>query len=215
MYRKLASYFREEVLETVESKVSGRLEIWFSYGRLELNTASVNYSFGSLDSVFREAFEQEKLRIPTEGTVLLLGVGGGNVVCILSEIGHYTITGVELDPEVIRLGRKYFGLDDFSAMNIVLADATQFVQETKETYDMVIVDLFVDDTVPHGAEQKSFLKRLGELLNPGGTLFFNRLMHTDSLAAATEKFTRTIQEILPGTRYIKAHKNRMLIYEKA
>lgn len=213
-FRKLASHFREEVLETVESTVSGRLEVWLAFGHLELNTPNVNYSYGSLDTVFREAFAQLQDKIPKSGKVLLLGMGAGNVPRILSGIGRYGITGVDLDPEVIRLGRKYFGLDEIAGLEWVIADAMEYVHMTNETWDLVIVDLFVDDKVPDGAEQHGFLQKLPRLLRPKGLLLFNRLMHTEELAVATEGFTQSIQKIIPGTRYIKAHKNRMLVYEK-
>lgn len=198
-----------------DSAVSGKVEVWYANGKLELNSAKVNYSFGTLDTVFREAFAHERVRMPQEGKVLLLGVGAGNVPRILSEMGRYSITGVELDPEVIRLGRKYFGLGEMEGLEIVEADAIQFVKEAIGKWDMVIVDLFVDEQVPWGAETESFLQKVAELLAKGGLLFFNRLMHTEALAAETERFTLRMQKILPGTRYCKAHKNRMLIYEKA
>lgn len=212
--RRLASHFREEVLEVADSAVSGKVEVWYANGKLELNSAKVNYSFGTLDTIFREAFAHERSRMPKQGRVLLLGVGAGNVPRILSEIGRYTITGVELDPEVIRLGRKYFGLGEMEGLEIVQADAIEFVSTTDQKWDMVIVDLFVDEQVPKAAEAEPFLRKLAGTLSEGGMLFYNRLMHTAALAEETERFTHRIQKILPETRYCKAHKNRMLLYEK-
>ena len=115
---------------------------------------------------------------------------------------------------MIRLGRKYFGLDAYENLHVVEANAIHFVAQSDTQYDMLVVDLFIDDRVPAAAEQAEFLRNAEKLLRPGGHLLFNRLMHTPRLRQQTEQFTRMMNNVLPGTRSTAAEDNRILIYEK-
>lgn len=214
-WRYWRSFIAEEVLERTQSPYNPVLEVWYVYGRKILNAENVNLSFGELDRVFRVAFQKLQVRQRPIHKVLLLGLGVGNIPAILAEHRrNYAITGVEIDPEVIRLGRNHFGLDDYEDVQVVNADAIDYVVQCQEQFDLIVVDLFVDALVPPGAEQSGFLLRLAELLSPQGLLLFNRLMHSPGLREQSEAFTRMMKAVLPGTQYIKAHKNRMLYYEK-
>lgn len=214
-WRYLKSFVSEEVVEKTSSSYNPVLEVWYVYGRKVLNSAQVNLSFGNLDTVFRSAFSQLKVSDRSIETVLVLGLGVGNVPAILRENKRpYQMVGVEIDSEVIRLGRNHFGLGDYGDMEVVNADALQYVFETESSFDLIVVDLFIDALVPEAAETETFLQRLGELLAPGGLLMFNRLMQSAPLRKQTEGFSRRMMTVLPGTKFLKAHKNRMLYYEK-
>lgn len=213
--RKLSSHYMAQFIERSSSEFNPSLEVWYVSGHYELNTKRVNYSFGNLDTVFRETFEAIELDRRTVHSILVLGLGAGNIPAILQRYSKdYVITGVEIDPEVIRLGKQYFGLERYSNLSIVNADAIQYVETCNERFDLIAVDLFVDDQVPEAAEQRTFLKELGNLLEPEGILLYNRLMMNDRFQEQTEAFTRVMQEALPGTRYFKAYENRMLCYER-
>ena len=121
---------------------------------------------------------------------------------------------VEVDEEVVRLGRNHFDLDRYGNVEVVIADAISHVGACTDTFQMIVVDLFIDALVPTSAEEEDFLRNLSELLAPGGTLLFNRLMHFPALRQQSEEFSRKMITVLPGTKYLKAHKNRMLYYEK-
>lgn len=215
LWRYIKSYFREEVVEHGNSTISPGLQVWYAYGRYMLNTANVNYSFGRLDKVFRSAFRQ--LRVEQRGMkrVLLLGLGAGNVPAILREVDPgIEVVAVEIDPEVVRLGRTYFGLQEGPGLRVEIADAIDWVAGCRERFDMVVVDLFVDAEVPAAACKPTFLLRLADLIGPGGLVVFNRLAHEPGLLQLTEAFGRKMAEVLPGTRMMDADLNKVLVYEK-
>ena len=214
-WRHIKSFFREEVLEKSDSRLNPGLQVWYAYGRTMLNSANVNYSFGKLDLVFRSTFQQLEIAKRDITSVLLLGLGAGNVPQLLqSSNPNAKITALEFDPEVIRLGKKYFQIDKMRNLEVVLADAFKFVQTSTVTFDLIIVDLFVDEEVPAAASNPEFLKKLAEILNPKGLLVFNRLSHTTRLAQQTATFGRKMEEILPGTTCLQADTNQVYVYAK-
>lgn len=214
-WRYIKSFLREEVLEQGHSQFSPGLQVWYAYGRTMLNAANVNYSFGKLDAVFRSAFRQIKVAERVLDNVLLLGLGAGNVPTILH--GYHPqarVVAVEIDPEVLRLGAAHFGLRSGPQMEIVLADATEYIHACEDVFDMVVVDLFIDDQVPEAACTEAFLHRVVALLADGGVLVFNRLGHSATLLQQTEAFGRKMMAALPGTRILDADSNKVMVYEK-
>jgi spermidine synthase len=214
-WRYIRSFLNEEIVEKGNSQHSPGLQVWYAYGKKMLNTAKVNYSFGKLDAVFRSAFKQ--LRIEERGirNVLLLGLGAGNVPVILKEYDpNIRVVAVEIDPEVLRLAETHFGLVQSPVLEVVLADATEFVFQCAERFDMVVVDVFIDDQVPEAACSEAFLQQLGKLLNPGGLVAFNRLGHTAALLQQTTEFGRKMMATLPGTYFLNADLNKVLVYEQ-
>lgn len=202
-------------MEKSDSKLNPGLQVWYAYGRNMLNSENVNYSFGKLDKVFRSAFQQLELEKRVVERVLLLGLGAGNVPYLLSHSKpNAKVTAIEFDPEVIRLGNKYFGLADLPNLEVVVADAFKFIQACTVTFDLLVVDLFVDEEVPAEASSQAFLEKLAALLRPNGLLVFNRLGHTLRLHQQTEDFGRKMNMVLPGTRRMLADTNTVYVYEK-
>lgn len=214
-WRYIKSFFSEEIVERSDSNLNPGLQVWYAYGKYILNSKHVNYSFGKLDMVFRSAFSQmqiEKLKIDS---VLLLGLGAGNVPRLLKDLQkNAKITAIEFDPEVLRLARKYFELDNLENLNVVLGDAFSYIENCTVTFDLIIVDLFVDEEVPAKASDPEFLKRLEAFLNPKGHLMMNRLGHTSRLNQQTEDFGRKITAVLHGTIQLQADTNTVFVYEK-
>lgn len=77
--------------------------------------------------------------------VLVLGVGGGAVIQLLrrhAAIG--SLTGVELNPLHLQLGRRFFGLQGES-LDLVCADAVQWMLGYDgDPFDLIIDDLFME-----------------------------------------------------------------------
>src|SRR5690606_1849650 len=90
------------------------------------------------------------------------------------------ITGVELDPEVIALAKKYFDLDRFSKLSIHLGDAAEFVQQEKTVYDLVVSDVFVDKQIPENLIRESYAENLIRLTAFGGMGIMNVITETKS-----------------------------------
>ena len=93
--------------------------------------------------------------------VLILWVGGGSVIKTIVDKIKFKgkITGVEIDPEIIEIANTYFKLNTINNLEIVIDDAFEFILKTKDRYDLIIVDVFEDMTMPTFLFQNFFIKR--------------------------------------------------------
>jgi spermidine synthase len=103
-------------------------------------------------------------------SVLEIGLGGGRTASYLSRHmgAALDITCVELDPEVIRMAKKYFGVTETPTMRVVAKDGRSFLRETDKTYDLVMVDAYRGTFVPFHLLTKEFFTLLKSRLKPGG-----------------------------------------------
>lgn len=153
------------------------LEVNKRHGHFVLDSQHVNYSFGMLHNVFQKAFQQTNTKVSPFQNALILGFGAGSVAYILQKELDFkgTITGVELDPQVIKLAEKYFSLNSLQNLKIEIDDAYSFIFKENKKYDLIVVDLFIDHFIPEKFDKKEFLVQLEKLLEKRGLLLYNRM----------------------------------------
>lgn len=174
-FQKYWSYFFRLIVEKQKSKFNEQLIVAIQDGKYVLNTKNANYSFASLHRVFQKVFHKIDITNQPFKNILLLGVGAGSIPAIIyNELKlNPIIDGVEIDEKVIDLGNKYFELNSFTNLNVIVDDATDFVKKTDKKYDLIIVDLFNGINVPTEFLTLHFFWQLKELLNIKGGLLLN------------------------------------------
>ena len=180
IFQKIISFVSDDIIETRPSAVSGELEVWHQNGKYVLHSPNANYSFDTLHRVFQKAFKRYEVKKRNPKNVLILGFGAGSVATILCDELKLSphITGVELDPEVLALAKKYFDLDRFSKLYIYTGDATEFVQQDKTLHDLIISDVFVDKNIPENLVRESYIENLIRLTAIGGLGMMNIIVET-------------------------------------
>lgn len=186
MLKRIFSYLLPVNILKKKSALSKSLEVTWANGELVLDSANTNYSYGSLQRILRKGLKNVGYeKIVEMKHVLILGVAGGSVIkTLVNEIKYKgRITGVEIDASIIALANEYFQLDKIQNLEIVIDDAFEFVLKTKEKYDLIIIDVFQDTTMPNFLFEKFFANRIGFLLNENGFILFNTmcLKETDTL----------------------------------
>lgn len=132
---------------------------------------------------------------------LILGLGGGTIAHLLTKkFGPIPIDAVEIDPTIVEIGKKFFDLDRLSNLNIIIADAINFVRQqfnhvAMKQYDLVIVDLYCGRDYPPAAESPSFFAGLTRLTNPKGWIVFNRISAEEDL-----EFEERLKQTFGGFR---------------
>jgi spermidine synthase len=75
--------------------------------------------------------------------ILVLGLGGGSAARLLRALApRARIVGVERDAEVLRAARRHFELGALG-LEVVQADAREFLARERRRFDLVIDDVFV------------------------------------------------------------------------
>lgn len=179
MIKRVLSFLLPIKIHQKKSVYSKNLEVTWNNGYLVLDSENTNYSFGSLQRVLKKGLKYIGYeRIQNFQSILVLGVAGGSVIETLKKEVKFEgrITGVEIDAAVIELARKYFGLGNYINVSIVNDDAFEFVLKTKEKYDLIIIDIFQDTTMPNFLFEDFFINRINFLLNVNGFILFNTMV---------------------------------------
>lgn len=195
------SYYEEVVLGHTQSAFNEYLEIAVSEGKLVLNSRNANYSYGNLQKVFEEALFQLQIRRRNVNSCLVLGLGAGSVVKSLRDKFRIKapVDGVELDPEVIRLGKEWFGLGEIDGLSVFNMDANEFLEKNAKKYDLILVDIFFDTQVPSNVSSRAFIDACVHHLEKDGLLLMNTMLEEEEtrswdLPSLVEIKWLTIQE---------------------
>lgn len=206
-FKKLCSYVWPMPVAQVTGIHGSKLEVVYQAGRLMLNSPKANYSYGGLHKVFQIAFRHYNIHKHKPAEILILGFGVGSVASIIQHEQQYLgaeITGVEIDPQVIRLGREFFNTDRFKQTRIIEADAFSFVQASDQCYDLIVVDIYQDTDVPAVYQEESFIRMLRERLRPNGHLMYNKVAHTKKYYEEFLLIHSLINKYFKEVRIIKA-----------
>lgn len=196
----IGSYLAPRTIEKAGSKYNPYLEVAYAKGKLRLNSRTINYSEEGVHAVFAKAFEKFNISQRKINNVLVLGFGSGGVASLLRDQYKMDcpITGVEIDPVVIDLARKHFGLNEMQGLTLHVQDAYDFTMNCSHRYDLITMDAFIDKNVPAKFHEPIFVKKLASLLKEDGILFFNYISIDDRTESGLQKILRTLKE-LPGT----------------
>lgn len=163
----------KDSIQYYPSPINGRLKVKWRDGRKVLNTKHTNYSYGILEKVLNYGLDF----IPLEDikSVLILGMGGG---CIINSLKnrytcHAPITAIELDPVVIDIAEEEFGITESEDLKIITGDAYNYVMDTKERFDLTIIDVFIDLHVPEAFYKPAFWEAMTRLVTLNGFVLFN------------------------------------------
>lgn len=179
LWQKLNSYLFPILIERNSNALHQELSVYAIKGKMSLHTDQTNYSFGRLHKVFQQAFKRIDIQNINPKKVLILGFGTGSIAYILTKEMKLQpkITGIEKDPDIITLGKKYFDCDGYANTEIICADASEYIRNSSEKFDLIICDLFIEREVPSEFETASFFKACSERLQDKGKLLFNKIVY--------------------------------------
>jgi spermidine synthase len=127
--------------------------------------------------------------------LLEIGFGGGRTAWYLhKQVPSLDITCVELDPAVVELAKKYFGVRPQDKFKINVADGRSYLTKSRELWDVIMIDAYRGPFVPFHLLTEEFFKVVKSRLKPGGVVVQNiepSTMMFDSAIA-------TIQKVFPN-----------------
>ncbi len=178
-----------KILEERKSRYNGNVKVVRGLGfGTYIQVNNLTQSGGVVESIWRETLKN--LKTKKLKNCLILGLGGGTVAKLIRKYWPESeITGVEIDPMMIELGKKYLGLNN---TKVIIQDAYEFIKKNKEKYDLVIVDLYIGDEFPEKFEKEEFLNKLTK----NELVIFNRLYFGEKRKEAV-KFGNKLKKIFP------------------
>src|SRR2546423_14307466 len=111
------------------------------------------------------------LTLQRPGTsVLMIGCAGGTLGTMLARAGR-RVSIVEIDPVSFAVAKRYFGLPPNIACHV--GDGLAFMQTTRQSYDVLIVDAFTGENIPDRMQGAAFFDAAGRCLRKGGFALVN------------------------------------------
>ena len=138
--------------------------------------------------------------------IAIVGLGGGTMPVFLR---HYypnaTIDVVEIDPDVVKVAKEYFGFREDPALRAHVGDGRKFVESVREPYDVVFLDAFGTRNVPPHLATVEFLRAVKRSVKPSGVVIGNIWGRASN--PLYDSMVRTYQEVfdelyivdVPGT----------------
>lgn len=174
MYVK--QFFTPQLVETQQSKFSGKVEVFQYLNKFYIRAGEVHQSGGWAGALFHNASLKFKVQSLKLKNILILGLAGGTFVKIITKMyPNIHITAVDIDVVMVDIGRKYFGLNGYKNLKIIIDDAYEYIQKNKEKFDLVFVDIFQGDEMPIKFTSKDFLKNIVGSTSNNGHIIINRL----------------------------------------
>ncbi|MGE5416070.1 MAG: spermidine synthase [Acidobacteriota bacterium] len=128
---------------------------------------------------------------------LILGMGTGTFA---KQARYYfpaiKTEGVEIDPAIARLAKKYFDLTDEDA-RVYINDGRTFLKTSDaKMYDLIMVDAYRDITFPFNMSTHEFFTEVKKHLKPGGVMVVNINLHGSEHPDVADYLNQTIKSVM-------------------
>jgi spermidine synthase len=193
-----------KIIEEQRSKYNGNLRVVNSWGLgTYIQANGLTQSGGVVKTLWKQTIRHIKKETKNIKSCLILGLGGGTVAGLISKYWpEARIVGVDIDPLIVEMGKKYLGLDKLN-IKIAIEDASK---KASKAYDLVIVDLYNGDKFPDKFESIKFLKSLSK----NKLVIFNRLYYGEKKIEA-EEFRKKLVKIFKKVEVFRPSVNIIFI----
>ncbi|TAN32487.1 methyltransferase domain-containing protein [bacterium] len=124
--------------------------------------------------VIADSFRPAQATEPEPREVAILGLAGGTAAREYTAAfgSQVEITGVEIDPEILDVARRYFHLDEPN-IHAVAADARYWLGTQAGAYDVIVLDAYRQPYIPFHLTTREFFSEVKSHLKPGGVAVVN------------------------------------------
>jgi spermidine synthase len=132
-------------------------------------------------------------------SVAILGNAAGTTARAFKTLRPRTrIDAVEIDPELTKIGRRWFGLP--RSIKVHHEDARPFLRQQEDSrWDAILVDAYRQPYIPFYLVTKEFFELVRDRLTPGGVVVVN-VGHPEGNDALEKAMTATMRDVFPQVR---------------
>ncbi len=150
------------------------------------------YDYFLLAPLFRS-----ELRSPPAESLCLIGLAAGTMARQYSTVfGPLPIDGVEIDPAVADVGRRFLGLD-LPNLRIIVEDGRYFLAHASGRYDVMIVDAYRPPYIPFQLTTLEFFRQVCDHLTLDGVVAVN-VARTEEDQTLVDAIASTLKAVYPS-----------------
>ena len=208
-------------IQVAENRGNGAYELYLNEGHAIHslyfpNEATQPLSNGPWDYFAISPFVQANARPTDIRSVCIIGLAGGTVAKRMTQLygPDVQIDGVEIDPTIVDVARRFFNLNEPN-VRVIVQDGRYYLRTTTKRYDVVAVDAYHQPYIPFQLTTKEFFQEASAHLNDHGTLIVNAgRSNTDY--RLVDVISQTMRAVFPYVTLIDtpAYTNTMVIGTK-
>ena len=139
-------------------------------------------------------FSESTVAPPT--SALMIGLAGGTAARqLIAVYPEMRIDGVEIDPEVAEVARRYFGLTD-PRIDVIIDDGRYYLRTTERTYDIIGIDAYKQPYIPFQLTTQEFFREVEAHLTECGVAVVN-VGRTESDYRLVDVIASTMRSVFP------------------
>lgn len=206
---KIKNYFVPAVLADLPSKINGRVVVKQVYGGspyIHTGDAYVEQSGNFLNIVWKPVFKKIAVN---HKSWLILGLAGGSLAKTISQKYFPTrIVGIEIDPVMIKVAKKYFDLDKIPNLKIINQDAQLAINQLTTNFDYVLVDMYLGSQLPVFVHSQKFISSVKKI---GRVVVFNHLFYNDSNKKQAMDLLEILRKNFTSVKPVRSLANLLII----
>jgi predicted membrane-bound spermidine synthase len=143
---------------------------------------------------------------------LLIGLAAGTASKqITVGYGPVPIDGVELDAEIVEVGREYFDMNEPN-LNVIIQDGRYVLRTTEKQYDLIAVDAFQQPYIPFQFTTREFFQEVYDAMTDDGVAVMN-VGRTSTDYRLVDVIASTMKDVFPNVYVIDTERyaNSMVI----
>ena len=141
---------------------------------------------------FNPGFKPQQLH-----RVGIIGLAAGTIAHEFTKVyGPVPIDGVEIDPAIVNVGKKYFGMNEPN-LHVYVQDGRTFIDTTHAQYDLIAIDAFQQPYIPFQLTTREFFSDIRSHLSPTGVVVLNT-GHTAHDYRLVQAFVNTMHTVFPS-----------------
>lgn len=129
-------------------------------------------------------------------SLLVVGLAAGTVTKQFAQVyPQIRMDGVEIDPEIVRVGREFFDMQEKN-LNVIVDDGRAALRKTNAQYDVIVVDAYRQPYVPFHLATVEYYQELAMHLTERGVIAINAA-RTPTDARLVDAIAATLHRVFP------------------
>jgi spermidine synthase len=135
-------------------------------------------------------------------SVALIGLAGGTMARQYTAVyGPIPIDGMEIDPEIVRVGREYFAMDEPN-LNVIVADGRYALARSGRQYTVIGLDAYRLPYIPPHLTTVEFFRQVRHHLTDDGVVAIN-IGRASEDYRIVEAMLATLLQVFPSAHVIE------------